>query len=105
MGSDDFGLAVAAYEGVPDLVAPRGLVFLHDDEQRAVPAGHAVGLLVAEDEVLKDFLLVAAVGVLVGQQRRVDLATLVGGGSYVDLWRSAYCYDHDYDFYDYYDFY
>jgi hypothetical protein len=82
---DDFGLGVAADEGVPDLVAPRRLVFLDDDEERAVPARHAVGLFVAEDEVLKVVVLVAAVLVSVGHQGCVEFATLVGRGSYVHL--------------------
>jgi hypothetical protein len=87
--SDHLGLAVAAHEGVPDLVAPRGFVLLHDDEQRAVPPRHAVGLLVPEDQVLKVVLVVATLFVVVGQQCGVDLATLVGGRAYVDLWWSA----------------
>lgn len=90
MRSDNLSLAVAAYEGVPHLVAPGRLVLLHDDEQRAVPARHAVGLLVPEDQVLKVLVVVAAILVRVGQQRGVDLAALVGGRAYVDLWWSAW---------------
>lgn len=89
MRSDHLGLSVAAYEGVPDLVAPRGFVLLHDNEQRAVPPRHAVGLLVPEDQVLEILVVVPAIFVLGGQQRGVDLAALVGGRAYVDLWGSA----------------
>jgi hypothetical protein len=90
MRSYNLSLPVAAYEGVPDLVTPRGFVLLHDDEQRAIPTRHAVGLLVPEDQVLKVFLLVPAIFVLVGQQRGVDLAALVSGRTDVDLWWSAW---------------
>ena len=62
----DLCLPVAANEGVPDLVAPRRLIFLHNDEQRAVPSRHAIGLFVAEDEVLKVVVVISTVAVLVG---------------------------------------
>jgi hypothetical protein len=85
VGLDNLRLGVAPNEGIPHLVAPRRLVFLDDNEERTVPARHAVWLFVAEDEVLEIIVLVAAVLVGVGQQGRVELATLVGGGSYVHL--------------------
>lgn len=84
MWPHDLGLAVAANEGVPDLIAPGGLIFLHNDEQRAVPPCHAVRLLVPEDQVLEVLLLVPPIFVWIGQQSVVELATLVGVGAYVD---------------------
>ena len=39
---------------------------LDHDEQRAVPSRHAIGLFVAEDEVLKIVVVISTVAVLVG---------------------------------------
>jgi len=83
--SDHLGLAVAAYKGVPDLVAPGRFVFLYDDEQRTVPPRHTVRLFVPEDEVLEVLLFIAPILVLVSQQGGVDLATFISGGAYVHL--------------------
>lgn len=66
VGLDRFHLAVTAYHGIPYLVAWRLLVFLDHDEQRAVPSRHAIGLFVAEDEVLKIVVVISTVAVLVG---------------------------------------
>ena len=59
-------MPVTAYHGIPYLVAWRLLVFLDHDEQRAVPSRHAIGLFVAEDEVLKIVVVISTVAVLVG---------------------------------------
>jgi hypothetical protein len=83
--SDNLSLPVTAYEGVPDLVTPGSFIFLHDDEQRTVPPGHAIWLLVPEDQVLEILLLVPSILVLVCEERCVDLTTFVGGCSYVHL--------------------
>jgi hypothetical protein len=81
-----FGLTtVVAHEGVPHGRTRRRRVLFDDEEQRAVPARHAVGLLVAEQQVLKVVRVVAAVDGRVGQQARVVLATAGLWGSYVQL--------------------
>jgi hypothetical protein len=83
--SDNLSLPVTAYKGVPYLVAPCSLILLHYNEQRAVPPCHAIWLLIPEDQVLEIFLFIASVFVLVCEEGGVDLATLVGGRTYVDL--------------------
>jgi uncharacterized membrane protein (DUF4010 family) len=67
------------------MVAGRRVILVDDNEERAVPARHAVGLLVAEDEVLKVVLGIAAAAVLVRQEPLVVLATSLGRRSYVQL--------------------
>jgi hypothetical protein len=62
---DSLHLAIAAYHGVPYLVARRLLVLLNDNEQRTVPSRHAIGFFVAEDKVLKVVVVIAAVGIFI----------------------------------------
>lgn len=85
VGFDGLQLAVAANERIPYLLARRRGVLLDDDEQRAVPPRHAVGLLVPKDEVLEVFVLIAAVVLRVCQQLLVVLATSIGRRSYMQL--------------------
>jgi hypothetical protein len=82
---DNLRLAIASNEGFPHLVARWCRVFLDHDEEGAVPARHAIGLFVPEDQVLKVLLLIASILALVSQQLLVVLATSVGWRSYVQL--------------------
>jgi hypothetical protein len=64
---DDLHLAVTAYHGLPYLVAWRRLVFFDRDEQRTIPPGHAIGLLIPEDQILKVLLFIATIVIHVRQ--------------------------------------
>jgi hypothetical protein len=81
----NFHFAVAAYHGLPYLVAWRCLVFFDHDEQRAVPSCHAIGLFISEDEVLEVFFFIPPIVFLVCQQLLVVFATSIGMRSYMQL--------------------
>lgn len=84
-----FASSVGADQGVPDCIVGGLRVVIGDGEEGTVPAGHAVRLFVAEDEVVEEILCVAAaaaiivVGVL--EESGVDFTAFVNGGSDVDL--------------------
>lgn len=85
IGTDSLHLSVAAHHGLPYLVARRCLVFLDHDEQRTIPARHAIGLFVAENQIFKDVVLVSAVVLGIREQLGVVLAASVGRRAYVQL--------------------
>lgn len=85
VGPDSLHLAVAAYHGIPYLVARRRLIFLDHDEQRAVPSRHAIGLFIAKDQVLKDIFVISPILLRIRQEFLVVLATSIGRGTYVQL--------------------
>ena len=63
--TNDLHLPVTAHHGLPYLVERWGLVFVQYCEERTVPSGHAIWLLISEDQVLEVLLFISSIILLI----------------------------------------